>query len=48
MTKYLFVLKCTNKTLYPVNENENTVGIGYHEVCVRDECGAELWSRATI
>lgn len=36
--------KCNNKTLYPVNGNEDTVGIGYHEVCVYDECGTELWS----
>lgn len=36
--------KCTNKTLYPVNGNENVVGIGYHEICICDECAAELWS----
>lgn len=36
--------KCTNKTLYPINGNEDMVGIGYHDICVCDECGAELWS----
>lgn len=34
--------KCTNKTLYPVNGNENVVGIDYHEICICDECAAEL------
>lgn len=42
--KVFICTKCTNKTLYPVNGNENTVGIGYHEVCVCDECGTELLS----
>jgi uncharacterized protein with PIN domain len=36
--------KCTNKTLYPVNGNKDVVGIEYHDICVCDECGAELWS----
>ena len=36
--------KCTNKTLYPVNGYENVVGIGFHEICICDECAAELWS----
>lgn len=36
--------KCHNKTLYPINGNENFVGIGYHEICICDECAAELWS----
>ena len=34
--------KCTNKTLYPVNGNEDIVGIGYHKLCICDECGAEF------
>ena len=36
--------KCHNKTLYPINGNENIVGIGYHEICICDECAAELCS----
>lgn len=36
--------KCTNKTLYPVNGNRDIIGIGYHEVCICDECASELWS----
>ena len=37
--------KCTNITLYPVNENKSIVGIGYHELCICEECGAELYSK---
>lgn len=40
--------KCTNKTLYPVNGNEDIVGIGYHELCICDECGAELLSEPQV
>lgn len=29
--------KCTNKTLYSINGNEDMVGIGYHDICVCDE-----------
>ena len=36
--------KCNNKTLYPVNGNEDVVGIGYHELCVCEECGEGLYS----
>ena len=36
--------KCANKTLYPVNENKDITGIGYHEVCICEECDAELLS----
>lgn len=36
--------KCANKTLYPVDGNNDTVGIGYHDLCIYDECGAELYS----
>lgn len=36
--------KCGNRTLYPVNGNNDITGIGYHDVCVCDECAAELWS----
>lgn len=36
--------KCTNKTLYPVDDNNDAVGIGYHDLCVCAECGAELYS----
>lgn len=34
--------KCMNDTLAPVEENNSIVGIGYHEVCICNECGAEL------
>lgn len=36
--------KCTNRTLYPVDGNNDVVGIGYHDLCICDECGAELYS----
>lgn len=36
--------KCTNKTLYPVDGNENIIGIGYHDLCICEECAAELYS----
>ena len=36
--------KCTNKTLYLVNGNEDIIGIGYHELCICEECTAELYS----
>lgn len=36
--------KCNNKTLYPVKKNKDVVGVDYHEVCICDECAAELWS----
>lgn len=40
--------KCSNRTLYPTNENEDILGIGYHEVCICDECGGRVIVRATI
>ena len=36
--------KCINKTLIPVDGNESVVGIGYHELCICEECGAELYT----
>lgn len=36
--------KCNNKALYPVDGNNDVVGIGYHDLCICDECGAELFS----
>lgn len=36
--------KCHNKTLYPVNGNSDITGIGYHDLCVCDECGFELYA----
>ena len=36
--------KCANKTLYSVDGNEDIIGIGYHDLCICDECGAELYS----
>lgn len=40
--------KCGSRTLYPVLNGEedivSLIGIGYHDVCICDECGAELWS----
>ena len=29
--------RCNNKTLYPINGNEDIVGIGYHEICICEE-----------
>ena len=36
--------QCRSRTLYPVYGNEDITGIGYHELCICDECGAELYS----
>ena len=36
--------KCGNRTLVPVNGNNSIVGIDYHELCVCDECGVELYT----
>ena len=37
--------KCQNKTLYPVMiQTPDIIGIGYHDLCICDECGAELYS----
>lgn len=36
--------KCGNKTLFPVNGNNDITGIDYHELCICDECAAELWA----
>lgn len=36
--------KCQNDTLVPVNGNNDIVGIGYHDLCICDECAAELLS----
>ena len=36
--------KCQNDTLIPVNGNEAVVGIGYHDLCICDECAVELYS----
>lgn len=36
--------KCSNRTLYPVDGNEDIIGIGYHDLCICYECGAELYS----
>lgn len=33
--------KCHNKTLVPVEE-PGVVGIGYHDLCICEECAAEL------
>lgn len=35
--------KCTNKTLIPIEE-PGILGIGYRELCVCEECAAELYS----
>lgn len=36
--------KCRNDTLVPIDGNEDMIGIGYHDICICDECAAELWS----
>ena len=36
--------KCGNKALVPVYGNEDITGIGYHDLCICDECGAELYT----
>ena len=36
--------KCHNRTLIPL-EAPGVVGIGYDDLCICDECGAELYTR---
>lgn len=36
--------KCRNKTLVPVDGNNDRLGIGYHDLCICEECAAELYS----
>ena len=42
--KVFICSKCGNKTLYPINGNKDIIGIGYHDICICDECAAELWA----
>ena len=36
--------QCQNKTLVPVDGNNDITGIGYRDLCICDECAAELYS----
>lgn len=36
--------KCRNKTLVPVDGNNDRLWIGYHDLCICEECAAELYS----
>lgn len=36
--------KCGNETLTPIDGNNDIVGIGYHDLCVCDECGTEFYA----
>ena len=36
--------KCGNVALVPVEENPNTIGIDYHDLCICEECAAELYA----
>ena len=36
--------KCTNRTLVPV-EYDKLLGIGYGDICICEECAAELKAR---
>lgn len=36
--------KCTNRALVPVYPSDSPIGIGYHELCICEECCAELYS----
>lgn len=40
--------ECGNKTLVPVNGNEDIIGIGWHDLCICEECAAELYSEPQI
>ena len=33
-----------NITLVPVDGNESVIGIGYHDICICEECAAELYT----
>lgn len=35
---------CRNRSLYRVEGPADASGIGYHDLCVCDECGSELLS----
>ena len=36
--------KCGNRALVPVYPDGSPVGIGWHEICICEECAAELQS----
>lgn len=36
--------KCGSKTLVPIEDNTSVPGIGYHDLCICEECGAELYA----
>lgn len=36
--------KCGNKTLIPVEKNDDIIGIGFHDLCICEECASELYS----
>ena len=36
--------KCGNKTLFRVDNDGNTLGLDYHDLCVCEECAAELYA----
>ena len=40
--------KCGNDTLVSIDGNNDVVGIGYHDVCICEECAAELWSEPQV
>lgn len=44
MIKYLLVLNVEIECYIILNGNEDKLGIDYHEICICDECVAELWS----
>ena len=42
--KIFFCPKCENRTLTPVDGNRDIVGIGYHDLCICEECAVELYA----
>ena len=36
--------ECGNKSLVPIEDNISDSGIGYHDLCICEECGAELYA----
>ena len=37
--------KCGNKALVPIEMNENTIGIDYHDLCICEECDSKLYTK---
>lgn len=40
--------KCGNKALVPIEMNENTIGIDYHDLCICEECDSKYMQNLNL